>query len=96
VKVRLERSIQSALENKYKLLRLLEMQGTQKPGIDDAEGKYVRANAKSEGQDGDSREGGRFAQDAEAEAQIPNDVLNPVHAACIAAFLFGLLDTAQV
>ena len=28
--------------------------------------------------------------------QIVNEILNQVHAACVAAFLFGLLDTAQV
>jgi hypothetical protein len=35
-------------------------------------------------------------QHAQALAQILNVILNPVHAAGVAAFLFGLLDTAQV
>src|SRR5205823_14141025 len=35
-------------------------------------------------------------QHSQAEAQILNEVLNPIYAAGLAAFLFGLLDTAQI
>src|SRR5256884_638044 len=33
---------------------------------------------------------------AQAEAQILSEILNPIYSAGVAAFLFGLLDTAQV
>src|SRR5215469_2020239 len=72
------------------------MQGAPEPGIDDAEGKYICANAKGENQDAGSRETGRFAQHAQTKVQIPNEILNPIYASRVAAFLFGLLDTAQV
>ncbi|HVH59754.1 MAG TPA: hypothetical protein VM709_05455, partial [Candidatus Sulfotelmatobacter sp.] len=37
-----------------------------------------------------------FAQHPQTEVQILHEVLNPVHAARVAAFLFGLLDALQV
>ena len=43
-----------------------------------------------------SREASRFAEHAQTKAQILKEVLNPVYSAGSAAFLFGLLDTAQV
>jgi hypothetical protein len=72
------------------------MQGAQEPGIDDAEGKHTCANAKGENQDAGSRETGRFAQHAQTKVQIPNEILNPIQTLSVAAFLFGLLDAAEV
>src|SRR5204862_3296700 len=69
---------------------------SQQEGIDNTEYCGRCANAKREGENRDASESWGFAQHAQAEAQILNEVLNPVHAASIAAFLFGLLDTAQV
>src|SRR5207302_11363704 len=37
-----------------------------------------------------------LAQHSQSKAQILNEVLNPVHAARVPAFLLGLLDTTQV
>ena len=46
----------------------------------------VGADAEGEGEDGDGGEAGGFAQHAQAVAQILHEILNPVYAACIAAF----------
>ena len=60
-----------------------------------SEDRGVSANAKSECEDGDYRESRRFAEYAEPVANILNEVLNPGYASRLAAFLFGLLNTAQ-
>jgi hypothetical protein len=76
--------------------RVLYRYGAQEHCVDEAENGGVRANAERQGQNSNSGEPWRFAQYAQAEAQILNQVLKPVHFARVAAFLFGLLDTAQV
>src|SRR5207302_4328 len=53
-------------------------------------------DAEREGQGSNDCEPRGFAQRTRPIAQILYEVLNPVHSACVAAFLFGLLDTAQV
>src|SRR5437667_8522292 len=69
---------------------------SQQERIDNTEYCGRCANAKREGENRDASESWGFAQHAQAEAQILNEILNPIYAAGVAAFLFGLLDTAQV
>src|SRR5215472_13193308 len=66
------------------------------PGVDTAEDGSVCADAEGESEHGDGGEAGRFPQYAQTIAQILYEVLYPVHASGVAAFLFGLLDTPQV
>jgi hypothetical protein len=54
------------------------------------------ADAEREGQDSNDCEPRGFAQRTRPVAQLLYEVLNPVHSARVAAFLFGLLDTVQV
>ena len=56
----------------------------------------IGADAEGEGEDSDDSEGGGFPHYAQTKVQILHKVLNPVQAACIAAFLFGLLDATEV
>jgi len=69
---------------------------SQQERIDNTEDCGRCANAKREGENRDASESWGFAQHAQAEAQILNEILNPIYAAGVAAFLFGLLDTTQV
>src|SRR5881394_2222496 len=69
---------------------------SQQERIDNAEYCGRCANAKREGENRDASESWGFAQHAQAEVQILYEVLNPVYFARVAAFLFGLLDTAQI
>src|SRR6266566_6675794 len=69
---------------------------SQQERIDNTEYCGRCANAKREGENRDASESWRFAQHAQAEAQILNEILNPIYASRVAAFLFGLLDTAQL
>src|SRR5205823_851637 len=43
-----------------------------------------------------SREARRLAQYSQTKMHVLYEILNPVYAACVAAFLLGLLDTAQL
>src|SRR5439155_12211728 len=69
---------------------------SQQERIDNTEYCGRCANAKREGENRDASESWGFAQHAQAEAHILNEILNPIYASRVAAFLFGLLDTAQV
>ena len=79
-----------------KLVGIANGQRAKKCSINQAEDGGVRSDAEREGDDCHGRERGRFAQYSHCEAQILNEVLNPIYAAGVAALLFGLLDTAQV
>src|SRR5436309_1688180 len=65
-------------------------------GEDEAEDGGVRADTEGQGEDGDGGEAGGLAQHPQAVVQILYEILNPVYATGVAAFLFGLLDTFQV
>src|SRR6266705_206477 len=69
---------------------------SQQERIDNTEYCGRCANAKREGENRDASESRGFAQHAQAEAQILNEILNPIYAAGVAALLFGLLDATQV
>src|SRR5205807_9941737 len=69
---------------------------SQQERIDNTEYCGRCANAKREGENRDASESWGFAQHPQTVSQILNEILNPVHTARVAAFLFGLLDTAQV
>src|SRR5205807_2684893 len=73
-----------------------EGQRLDEPSIDIAVDSGVCADAEGKSQDCGGGESERFAQYAQAEAQILNEILNPIYAARLAAFLFGLLNTTQV
>jgi len=69
---------------------------SQQERIDNTEYCGRCSNAKREGENRDASESWGFAQHAQAEAQILNEILNPIYAARVATFLFGLLNTAQI
>src|SRR5438034_1965573 len=69
---------------------------SQQERIDNTEYCGRCANAKREGENRDASESWGFAQHAQAEAQILNEILNPLYASRVTAFLFGLLDALQV
>jgi hypothetical protein len=50
---------------------------TEQHSIDHTEYRRVRADAESEGEDGDSREARGLAQHAEAEANVLQELLEP-------------------
>src|SRR5207253_3259382 len=64
--------------------------------FEDAKDGRVGADAEGQSKDDDGSEAGRFPQYAQTNAQILNEVLNPIYTSRVAASLFGLLDTAQV
>src|SRR6266566_2331133 len=72
------------------LLRVRYGQGLQHHRINECENRRGGSDAQGKREHNSSREARRFAQYAQTKAQI----LNPIYAACVAAFLFGLLDTA--
>src|SRR5205823_13991365 len=78
------------------LLRVRYGQGLQHHRINECENRRGGSDAQAKREHNSSREARRFAQYAQTKAQIMNEILNPIYAACVAAFLFGLLDTAQV
>src|SRR5437763_15694090 len=69
---------------------------SQQERIDNTEYCGRCANAKREGENRDASESWGFAQHAQTKVQILHEILNPTYAPRVAAFLFGLLDTAQV
>src|SRR5438874_11334281 len=78
------------------LLRVRYGQGLQHHRINECENRRGGSDAQGKREHNSSREARRFAQYAQTKAQILNEILNPIYAACVAAFLFGLLDPAQV
>src|SRR5213082_2956486 len=78
------------------LLRVRYWQRLQHHRINECENRRGGPDAQGKREHNSSREARRFPQHAQTKAQILNEVLNPVYAAGVAAFLFGLLDTTQV
>src|SRR6266480_6022528 len=78
------------------LLRVGYGQGLQHHRINECENRRGGSDAQGKREHNSSREAGRFAQYAQSEAQILNEVLNPIYTARVAALLFGLRDAAQV
>src|SRR5204863_10160551 len=78
------------------LLRVRYGQGLQHHRINECENRRGGSDAQGKREHNSSREARRFAQYAQTKAQILNEILNPIYASRVAAFLFGLLDTAQV
>src|SRR5690348_682052 len=64
--------------------------------LDYGEDGAVRTYADRQRENGNGGEARGLAEHAQTQAQIACEVLNPVHAARVPAFLLGLLDTAQV
>src|SRR5690348_7530332 len=63
--------------------------------LNPTENRRIRADAEGECENGDDGETGGFAQHAEAEAQILEQILKPTDAARVATFLLGLFDAAE-
>src|SRR6266581_6155756 len=63
---------------------------SQQERIDNTEDCCRCANAKREGENRDASESWGFAQHAQAEAQILNEILNPIYASRVTTFFFGL------
>jgi hypothetical protein len=59
------------------------------------ENRGVGADAEGEREHGDSGELRRSSQHAQRVADIPGQVLEEVHAASVAAFLFELINSAE-
>src|SRR5215472_5100610 len=77
-------------------LRIANRQGAPQRRVEERKYRSVGSDAERKRQNSDRCEARRLAQHAETKAQIPNEVVNPIYTAGVAAFLFGLLDTAQV
>src|SRR5213079_1065490 len=78
------------------LLRVRYWQRLQHHRINECENRRGGPDAQGKREHNSSREARRFPQYAQTKAQVLNEILNPVHSARVAAFLFRLLDTAQV
>jgi hypothetical protein len=78
------------------MIRIPDRQQPERRRIESGEHGGVHPNTESQCEDCDGRKARRLEQHPQTVAQILCEVLNPVHAAHVAAFLFGLLDTAQV
>ena len=75
-------------------LRIVDRQRRPQRHVEERKYRSVGTDAESKRQDSDRREAGRFAQHAQTNVQILDEILNPGDTACVAALLFGLLDTA--
>jgi hypothetical protein len=78
------------------ILRLGKRQGTQEHGVDDAEDRRVGADAEGQGQHRDGGEAGIFPQHANAETQIPREVLQHGQAAAVPHLLLDRFDAAEL
>src|SRR5205823_5089061 len=76
--------------------RIRHWQRLQQNRIHQRKNRSGRANAQRQRHDRCAGERWSHSQSSQRVAQILNYVLNPSDMACVAAFLFGLLDTAQV
>src|SRR6202047_4591016 len=77
------------------LLGVRDRQRSQAERIDQLEDGGVCASAQRERKHGNGGEKRRFAQHAQAEAQVLREILQPSDAANIATLLFPLLDSAH-
>src|SRR6185437_684643 len=81
---------------KYERVWISDRQFAKQKGIENREDGGVGADAQGESEYGDGRKARRFAQSAEAVAQVLDDCVQPcAHALGANAFL-GLLDAAQL
>ena len=67
----------------------------QQHAVDDAEDGGVGADAERESEYGDDGESRRFSQHSQRVAKIAEEILEELHAALVAAFLFQLLCAAD-
>src|SRR5690348_5965718 len=63
--------------------------------LNPTENRRIRTDAEGECENGDDGEARGFAQHAEAEAQVLEQILKPADAARVATFLLGLFDAAE-
>ncbi len=80
----------------HQLVGMGDRQISQHHTVQQRKNRRIRANGKGKDDKRHNEGTRRLAQHAETKAQILYEVLNPVHSARVAAFLFGLLNTAQV
>ena len=79
----------------HQALRLADRQRLQQDAVDEREDRAVGADAKGEGGDGDERERGAAAKDAQAVAQVLGNLVEPARAARVAAVFLDLLHAAE-
>src|ERR1700728_2534098 len=78
------------------LLRILVGKRTEQYSIDHAEYRRVCADAKSEGEDGDSREARGLRQHADAEANVLQELLEPTRTPNLACLFFDAGHIAKL
>ena len=64
--------------------------------IDDAVDGCIRADAQEENEDGDQREGRRFAQSARGVTDVAEESFERRESAAIAVELFSLCESAEL
>src|ERR1700683_891891 len=77
------------------LLRISHWYGAQEHGVDEAEDGRVGADAEGDGEDGDCSEARRFAQRAEGEANVLQQVCKPAPTPHVSRHLLGKRDTSE-
>src|SRR6266699_667583 len=74
------------------LIRLLHWKSSHAQCVNETKDRRVRSNTERQGHNNHGSEPRGFAQGAQTKEQILYEVLNPIYAARVAVFLFGLLD----
>src|SRR5437016_14467019 len=95
VRVALESSVKDLIYADH-LFGARNRKQTQRGAVQHREDSHIDSNAQSNRQHGGRCKSWVLPQHPQAITQILEKVLNEIHAASVAAFLFGLLDTAQV
>ena len=96
-RIRLRREAASSWNtgDPHQLLRIMKRQWLQQDGIHDAENRDIRANAKSENQDGNCREAWIASQRAECVAQVLQQYVERLKPACLTMLLLCLLHSSK-
>src|SRR5438874_1383559 len=80
----------------HQLVGMGDRQISQHHTVQQRKNRRIRANGKGKDDKRHNEGTRRLAQQAQTKVQILNEILNPIYASRIAAFLLGLLDTTQV